>query len=268
MVDVHTHVLPAVDDGAADLDEAIAAIRTLADAGVTTLVATPHFRASTLERPVAADGRLARFDEACAELESARAREQIAVSVTRGAEILLDAPAPDLSDPRLRLGGTRFALVEFMGFRVPAYGRNQLTALGTNGWVPVLAHAERYVGLAAVLDRVPEWKESGVRLQVNCGSLTGRFGPRARSMASELLARGLVDFMASDFHCRGDPEIESAVAWLEAREGGDEAARLLMVDNPRRMLDNEDPLPVPPVTGGGAGRSTIWRRLLRRGAGE
>jgi protein-tyrosine phosphatase len=257
-----------VDDGAADLDEAVSAIRTLADEGVSALVATPHFRASTLEQPDAAEGRLWRFDEAHADLEHARAGQEIAVSVARGAEVLLDAPAPDLSDPRLRLGGTRFALVEFMGFRVPAYGGNQLAALSENGWVPVLAHAERYVGLAAVLDRVPEWKESGAYLQVNCGSLTGRFGPEARSMARELLARGLVDCLASDFHCRGEPEIESAVSWLKARAGGDDAAWLLTVDNPRRMLDNEDPLPVPPVTGDGSGRSTIWRRMLRRGAGE
>jgi protein-tyrosine phosphatase len=266
MVDVHTHVLPAVDDGAADLDEAVRGVGTLAREGVSTVVATPHFRASVLERPEAAEALLWRFDESYGDLERAIADVELAVSIARGAEVLLDAPAPDLSDPRLRLGGTRFVLAEFMGFRVPAYAENQLAALSQSGWAPVLAHAERYAGLAAVLDGLPRWKESGARLQVNCGSLVGRFGPQAQRMARELLARGLADYLASDFHCRGEPEIERAVSWLKARPGGEEAVRLLTVDNPGRMLDNEDPLPVPPVTRDGTGRSTLWRRLFRRGS--
>ncbi len=87
-------------------------------------------------------------------------------------------------------------------------------------------------------------------------------------MARELLARGLVDCLASDFHARGEPEIESAVSWLRARPGGGEAARLLTVDNPRRMLDNEDPTPVPPVTIVDAKKSSVWRRLFRSGAAD
>ncbi|MFQ5680247.1 MAG: tyrosine-protein phosphatase [Gemmatimonadota bacterium] len=294
IVDLHTHVIPGVDDGARDVEEALAALRTLREAGVRTVVATPHIEATRTERPAHLAARLTAIDEAFAELQDAVRKQGPEVGLERGAEVRLNAPAPDLTDPRLRLAGTRFVLVEFTGFQIPPYGSGQLEEIREAGWLPVLAHPERYGRLSRSIEVAARWREYAY-LQVNAGSLVGRYGPEARSAARQLLERGWVDYLCSDFHARGRPFLDEArfrlsgagVAWPSgaafARAGrtadaetgaGDgertgtelELVRLLMAENPARLLQGREPLPVPPwpLRRGLAAR---LRRLLRRRPG-
>jgi len=264
IVDLHSHVLPGVDDGAQDLEEALEGLRALAAEGVERVVATPHFRGSLLERPQRAAARLARFDTAYAALTEAAAGRGLEIEIERGCEFKLDAPELDLSDPRLRLAGTRFALVEFASFQLPPFGGNQLRAVIDAGWVPVLAHPERYFGVEQSLDQVSEWVEAGVHLQVNTRSLGGGYGPSARRVAEELLATGRVCCVAGDYHCRGEAGWVDAVGTLEgaspaAGSGSDLATgpwiRELLYANPGRLLADDPPSPVPSIAiGGGEGR--------------
>lgn len=272
-MDFHNHVIPGVDDGARDLDEAVAAVDRLRAEGVGTVVATPHFPASHTERPERLLERLARIDEAFGQLGEELERRGPDVRLERGAEVRLDSAEPDLSDPRLRLAGTHFALVEFSAFRIPPYGAEQLAAVREAGWLPILAHPERYVGVAERLGVAERWREAAF-FQVNAGSLLGDYGPGARSAARAFLARGWVDYLSSDFHARGEPGLAASRELLlvaEGREGyaGPEreaeeapAARLLTEVNPRRMIANREPLPVPPLElGGGVGeRLRGWFR--------
>ncbi len=289
IVDLHSHVLPGVDDGAQDLDEALAALRVLAADGVVTVAATPHFRASSFERPARAAEILALFDEAHEALEREVARMRPGIEVARGSEFKLDAPEADLTDPRLRLAASRYALVEFASFMIPAFAGNQLRAVRDAGWRPVLAHAERYAGVTTALDRVKEWHDAGILLQVNARSLLGWYGPGPRAAARELLGRGWVCCLASDYHARGTPDFalvrrlmeqgrpERSAEGIAARlpgadsgaaapghdtggSAGDEvetSIRLLTFENPKRILADQDPLPVPPlwVPEGGRGAS-------------
>lgn len=285
IVDVHSHVLPGVDDGARDLEEALEALRALASEGVERVVATPHFRGSLLERPQRAGARLEHFDAAYDALVAAARSRSIPMEIERGVEFKLDVPEIDLSDPRLRLGGTRFALVEFASFQLPPFAGNQLRAVVEAGWTPVLAHPERYFGVERALDRVREWVEAGVLLQVNLRSLAGGYGPGARKVAEELLATGRACCVASDYHSRDQPGWAAAALRLEAAEvvgageledgdptgaadarddratgGTDRAtdgARRLMYGNPVRLLADEPPAAVPPLSigpGAGGGR--------------
>ena len=296
IVDVHSHVLPGVDDGAQDLEQALEGLRTLASEGVERVVATPHFRGSLLERPRRARERLEGFDAAYETLaEAARARG-IVIGLERGVEFKLDLPEIDLSDARLRLGGSRFALVEFASFQLPPFAGNQLRAVLDAGWVPVLAHPERYFGVERALDQVSEWVAAGVLLQVNLRSLAGGYGPVARNVAEELLATGRVTCVASDYHCRDEPGWVAAVPRLEAavalrgpgasgggdapgsagagdgERGGPEAradspptraqgARALMYGNPGRLLADEPPSPVPALRIAEGDRAGRRRRL-------
>ena len=116
---------------------------------------------------------------------------------------MLDTPSPDLSDARLRLGGTRFTLVEFPFMVIPPNGPRALFELKMAGWAPVLAHPERYGNASAEFGDAEEWRRVGAHLQVNCGSLLGRYGAKAQQLAWGLLERGWVDYLSSDYHARG-----------------------------------------------------------------
>ena len=112
------------------------------------------------------------------------------------------------------------------------------------GYRPIVAHPERYIGIDLALAR--QWREAGAYLQVNYGSLVGRYGAEARTLAFRLLRRGWADYLASDFHGRPDRKIyqREAAERLEAL-GGDEALMHICAHQPGRVFRDEEPLPVP-----------------------
>ncbi|CAA9321988.1 MAG: hypothetical protein AVDCRST_MAG89-1687 [uncultured Gemmatimonadetes bacterium] len=262
MIDFHSHLMPAVDDGAATLDESRQALARMRDAGVTALVTTPHFHASATEHP----GRLAQgmeaLDRGWRELSELAAAEFPALRVERGVELMLDSPRPVLDDPRLRLAGTRFVLVEFPFQGVPPGAARVLFDLKVAGWLPIVAHPERYPQVGQDLAGPEEWRRVGAALQVNWGSLAGRYGPGPQRIAWALLNRGWADYLSSDYHARGRLGVGSAREMLLAR-GGQEQLRMLSEENPARMLAGEPPLEVPSLPD----RPGFWRRLMGRGPG-
>jgi len=179
------------------------------------------------------------------------------VRLDRGVELMLDVPAVDLSDPRLRLAGTKFVLVEFPGMMVPPHSVQALYQLRLLGWWPVVAHPERYHNLDD-LDVVSEWRAVGAFLQSNAGSFLGRYGSRAEATAWELLARSAVDYLCSDYHARGRLPIEACRAAFAKLRGEDCFDHLTQI-NPSRLLEGVEPLPVPPLER----RRSLWQRLRR-----
>ncbi|MGH7504412.1 MAG: CpsB/CapC family capsule biosynthesis tyrosine phosphatase, partial [Longimicrobiales bacterium] len=178
------------------------------------------------------------------------------VEVRRGAEVKLDLPEPDLSDPRFRLGGGTFVLVEFPYFTVPPRSSRVMAHLRSQGWTPIVAHPERYGGMLSGLDVLEEWRSAGADLQVNGPSLIGRYGEEARIAAFRILENGWADYLSSDYHAHGRPDI---TAYREALRsiGGEEQMLLLTEMNPRRMLDDQTPLPVAPL----ALKRSLWDRI-------
>lgn len=262
MIDFHNHVIPGVDDGAADLPQALAALAAFAAQGVDSVIATPHLSGADTLRPAALARALADIDAAWDALRLAAADACPGVRLERGAEVMLDVPAPDLSDPRLRLAGTRFVLVEFPFMTVPPQAAEALRGLCAAGWHPVLAHPERYANAAASLEDAARWRAAGAALQVNAGSLLGRYGEGPRRIAWGLVERGWADYLCSDFHARGRCATAEAAAAL-ARAGGPAQAHRLTHENPARLLAGQAPLPVAPLRP----RPPLWRRVLRLGRG-
>ena len=260
MIDFHNHVVPGVDDGAADLEQARAALAALAAQGVHTVVATPHARASMAARPVELEAFGARVGAAWEALRALAAAELPGLRLERGAEVMLDVPGADLSDPRLRLAGTAFALVEFPYMQAPPNAAQALSALASAGWWPVLAHPERYPGAGAAA--AEEWRRAGALLQVNAGSLLGRYGDGPRRAAGEILARGLASYVASDYHARGIPHLAAFRARLVEAGAGEQAA-LLLEENAALLLRGQPPHLVPPL--GEPPRRSVFGRLFRRG---
>jgi protein-tyrosine phosphatase len=244
LVDLHNHLVPGVDDGARDVGQALDALARLAAEGVVAVITTPHFSGALTHSPERQARRLAELDRGWAVLEGAA--ERPAVSLHRGVELMLDVPDPRVEDPRLRIGGGAFLLVEFPHMMVPPASERVLERLRGEGWYPVLAHPERYEGMDPALSLPRRWREAGAYLQLNGPALVGRYGQRVRARALALLRAGLVDYLGSDYHSRGEPRIGEYRQWLRDREGL-EALELMSETNPTRLLEGIPPLPVPPL---------------------
>lgn len=235
--DLHNHVIPGVDDGARDEEGSRSAVAALVGQGVARIVATPHLDASLTTNPAALAARLGELDEGWDRLRAAVPAEAD-VELGRGVELRLDSPEVELSDPRLRLAGSRAVLVEFAYMTVPPRSAAVLERIVGAGYQPVLAHPERYHGIGPELNVVRSWLEAGAYLQLNAGSLLGRYGKRAEQLATRLLDAGWVHVMCSDYHARGEPDVAAARRLLESWDGA-EQARLLFEDNPGRLLADQ-----------------------------
>jgi protein-tyrosine phosphatase len=246
MIDLHNHLIPGVDDGASTLDESRAALRAFASQGIDTIVVTPHFNGSLTLKPTAAEARLAELDAGWAKLSAMAAAEFPNLTLGRGVEMLADTPTPDLSDGRLRLAGSDFALIEFPGMSIPPKSTEFVSRLVAGGWRVVIAHPERYYGMERGIERAGEWRRAGALLQINAGSIVGKYGPAPRIAAFELLARGWADYMGSDYHARGTLHTRAACELLK-ETNAEEQVVLLTELNPRRLLAGEAPWPVRPV---------------------
>jgi protein-tyrosine phosphatase len=249
MIDVHTHLLHGVDDGARTIEQSLEVLRRFAAGGVRCVVCTPHLVAS--EAPFVP---LERYRDRHEQLQPLAPAGLV---LARGFEIMLDRPGTDLTDPVLSLGGSRAVLVEFPRGPLPSGSTDELARLVRSGVLPVVAHPERYGGASARLVR--EWREAGAVMQTDTAYLLGT-GERA-ALAKQLLAEGLIDVLASDNH--GDTRsLTAARLWLD-EIGATEQARLLTDTNPGALLRDEPLHAVPPVKldEGGFGR---LRQLLRR----
>jgi protein-tyrosine phosphatase len=258
--DLHSHLVPGVDDGARTLEEAIEAVERMVAAGIGRIVTTPHLNASLTRDSGLLGTWLDEVDTSWQTLAERAQQRFPDVELLRGHEVMLDVPDPDFSDARIRMAGTSFVLVEWPRLQIPPMTQRVIERIVNAGYRPILAHPERYSGMKQDLDVAGAWRSAGAYLQVNHGSFAGRYGPDAGGVASELLARGWVDLLSSDFHARAHLEIhlEDAEAFLAAHDGL-EQLRLLTVDNPGRVIRDELPLAVPPLRT----RKGIWERFTR-----
>jgi protein-tyrosine phosphatase len=259
-VDIHNHLIPGVDDGARDLDESLAALEAMYEQGVRRLVATPHTEADLPRRAELYEMRMAQVDAAWDRFRGAANERFPEIELGRGFEIMLDVPQVQLADERLRLAGGAAVLVEFPRLFVPAGSTNALYNLRAEGWHPVVAHPERYVNLAAGdLSLIDEWRRAGALMAVNAGSLLGGFGPAALHIVREMLRRGWVDLVGSDYHARAGrrPLALRAACEQLMRWGGEEQAVLLFSVNAGLLMDGKEAVGVPPLPL----RDSVWGRL-------
>lgn len=248
LVDLHNHLVPGVDDGARTVEAVLDSVARMTRVGIRRIVTTPHIQGSlTLSRERFQE-RLSQVDEAFGRARTAVGSDFPEVEFRRGHEVLIDVPEVDLSDRRIRLAGTSFVLVEWPRLQVPPGTPRVLARLREQGFRPVIAHPERYAGMLRTFGLAGRWRESGAYLQINYGSLVGRYGGEAQVLAFRLLKQGWVDYLASDFHGHPTLEIYQKEAWaeLEERDALD-VAELLCRTNPARLLDDREPLPVPPL---------------------
>ncbi len=248
LVDLHSHLVPGVDDGARDVPTVLAAVERMARAGIRRIVTTPHIRAGLTLDPPALGYRLDEVERAWEQAADAVGSDFPEVELRLGHEVMLDVPDPDFSDRRIRMAGTDFVLVEWPRMQIPPGTARVLEGIVSAGYRPIIAHPERYHGVGAQLDVVASWKEAGAALQVNYGSFAGRYGSDARQNAFRLLRRGWADYLSTDFHGQSGMKLYKREAWSILEElGAREMLTTLCVTNPGRLLRNENPLAVEPL---------------------
>lgn len=241
MIDLHSHVLPGIDDGAADLDEALAMLGLARDDGIGTMVGTPHFDGADREFPALCAARLAA-------LRQATSAGPAAVEVLLGFEVSLTPAILEWgADLRtLAINGGHYLLVELpLGFW-PPYLHDVVFQLQMLGMRPILAHAERYEAIGRDPAYAADLVGRGVLLQVNGDSLLGKGGSQIQRCARTLVERELVSFLSSDAHSpRRRPPRLRAAAEVVARLAGPEVADQLVNGNPAAVVADTDLPPAP-----------------------
>ncbi len=211
MIDIHSHILPGLDDGAQSIEETLAMIRQLQEAGFKTLIATPHV--------IEGQGFLSPQEilTVTQEVSDQVTRAGIPVQILPGAEnYIFPSMAKWACEGKLlTLGNTgKYLMVELPMLAIPRYTDQVFFELQVNGFTPILAHPERYRDLAEEPERLLEWARKGVLFQLDLRSMSGRYGPRSRRLAELMLQSGLVHFIGSDAH----GVARSELAYQEALE--------------------------------------------------
>lgn len=212
MIDFHSHILPGIDDGSADIDESLALLEMLSRQGVDTVVATPHFYANH----TSVEAFLSRRQDAYNRLKTVLTDG--APKIMLGAEVRYYEGISRMRDLRsLCIEGTRLLLLEMPMGHWTEYVIRELIDLSCSGVTLILAHVERYYA-AQSRSAWNRLLDSDILLQVNA-SLFLRFGTRRKAV--RMLAKGEIQLIGSDCHNLTDrkPRMDEAAAYIEKRLG-------------------------------------------------
>ncbi len=230
VVDIHSHILPGIDDGARTLEESVAMAHMAAESGTTDIVATPHANNRYVYDCAVVEAKLAEL----------RAAAGDAIRIHRGCDFHLTPEniSEALADPtRFSIAGRGYLLVEFSDHSVPETSRDIFRRMLGVGLRPVITHPERNPLLRERLELVELWVDQGCYVQVTALSLLGRFGKSAKEASERLLNSSLVHFLASDAHdCKHRPPALDEAWNYAAKEFGERAARSLLETNPAAAL--------------------------------
>ena len=237
MIDIHTHILPGLDDGSQTLSDSLEMAELALESGVDTIIATPHSNQL---------GRFENFDlvhlkHVFSQLQQALQEVGIPLTLHLGMEIFAseDLCQKIQAGALLSLNRSRYYLVEFAFDEAPEFIGDILDGMLSVGAIPVIAHPERYFCVQDTPELLYEFREMGAVLQINKGSVFGRFGEEAERTTRFLLENRLAGCVASDAHGADyrTTDMRPVRQFLEERYG-EAYAQLLLKVNPRRILED------------------------------
>lgn len=198
MIDIHTHILPGIDDGSQDIEESLEMARMAAECGVRTMIATPHCNLGGSMDNYYNSSWQRIFDRTAAAIRA----EGIPLTLLAGMEVFATFDLPSLlrEGKLLTLNRSSYLLVEFDFEEEEGFARAILEKLVDMRLIPVIAHGERYHFMQDMPELAELFRKMGCRIQVNRGSFQGRFGPDAERTAYELMDRQQIWAVASDAH--------------------------------------------------------------------
>ncbi|HEY8890091.1 MAG TPA: CpsB/CapC family capsule biosynthesis tyrosine phosphatase [Clostridium sp.] len=196
MIDIHSHILPGIDDGSKDMEMSIKMLKLAEEKGTKTIVATPHYIRGIYENY---------YDEILTLLQELKLQAKtsgIDIEILLGQEVMLDKHSLKLCrEKKLRgINGESYMLIEFPMDKLPKDALDLIYELRLLNIKPIIAHPERYEYIYETPTAINGFIEEGCLFQINTGSLQGLFGKKVQSCAKLLVREGLVNFIASDAH--------------------------------------------------------------------
>lgn len=236
MIDVHTHVLAGVDDGAKDVETSLELLRLAAASGTTNIIATPHVIGKTTHLSWTA------IKEKTAALNEGAFAAGIAIKIHAGAEVELNLDILEIikNEPNSYcLACSNYILVELPMEAIPRCTDEFFYELQLRGLIPVLAHPERYTSLQKHPEILLAWVQHDVLLQCNAGSFTGMFGHKVQAFAETLLTNNMVHFLGSDAHKVEirNTDMRAAVGKMKSLVS-ELYVEQIVTTNPQAILDN------------------------------
>jgi protein-tyrosine phosphatase len=233
VIDIHCHILPEVDDGPKSWETAVAMCRMAAQDGIEHMVATPHSNDRYFYDREYLSGLLHDLQQ--------RIGDTPKLSLGCDFHLSLENMQAALVTPeKYRIGSSRYLLVEFSNFSIPAQIDEWLGQMVERGTRPVITHPERNPILQQTGERVLQWLERGCAVQVTASAITGFWGGKARDMAHWLLKEKAVHFLATDAHDTARrPPLLSEARKIVAKQFGEELAEALVEENPRAVVNNQ-----------------------------
>ena len=234
MIDIHSHILPGVDDGARTLTDSVDLVKELVESGATAIVATPHYVSET--RYVSPKRENLKLFE---ELKRVISDEGINVDLFLGNEIYIDRSIEQLikTGKIVPMANSDYLLVEFpLNESFPNY-RDILMDLVKNGYKVILAHPERYAIVQKDFSLLQDLSDIGVLFQCNLGSIIGKYGREAKKILKKMAKNRMIFAFGSDIHhCRG------AEYWISAQKKlskyySEEDLKRVLITNPKKMIN-------------------------------
>ena len=193
--DLHSHLIPGIDDGAQDMEESIALIKKMMELGFTKMITTPHIMADFYRNT--SDSILTGLDLLREELNS----REINVEIDAAAEYYLDETFENkLNKGDILTLGDKYVLFELSFVNYPQNLFEIIDKILQKGYTPLLAHPERYSYLSVSIENYERLKAAGCYLQLNTLSLTGHYGKVSQNIAEQMIDHYQVDFLGSDLH--------------------------------------------------------------------
>lgn len=234
LIDIHSHILPGIDDGAEKIEITKEMISIAYKEGIRTMIVTPHYNARRFLNTK--DIILKKIEE----LQPWLTDNYPDFLIYPGCELYYSHTAVEklMCGEIQTIADSEYILVEFPVSVTAAALKSGLQDILYKGYTPILAHVERYQAIFRNLDCLRSLKQMGICIQVNAGTLTGESGFFVKMYVKKLLDNNIIDFIASDAHSTGrrSPRLKKCVAYIE-KKFGQEAANQLFLTNPQKLLD-------------------------------
>lgn len=233
MIDLHSHIIPNVDDGSKSMEQTIEMLKEAEKAGFTDIFATPHYIPNSIEQEES---------DVIAKVENLNkiAKDQnINIKIHKGEEVYLvnDIHELIIQNRLVSLSYSKNILIELPMHSPAMFLDDVIFKIFSLGYTPIIAHPERYDYVKNNIGYIKKLKENGVLFQANFGSFLGIYGRTAKKTLKKLLKSGLIDFMGSDCHrpntvYAGMPEAIKALKKVIKEDG----IQKICIDNPKKIL--------------------------------
>ena len=236
LIDIHSHILPGVDDGADSFEMSMRMLKCAADDGISGMILTPHNK--PWHTKIDHTGMRARVDQ----LQKRLCQEGLAIKLYTGSELYYRGGlAEELDQGAVEtLADSQYVLVEFDPLADYDYIRNGIYALLSGGYYPIAAHTERYRNVCCKTNGIIELTDMGCFIQVNAGSIMGKYGSGTKFLTRKMLKEDLVHFIATDAHdlYKRNPCLSQCAQYI-GKKYGESSAKRLFYDNPMCVLRGE-----------------------------